>query len=362
MKSAYSPVPSSQWNSFDSEHMYPGDASSFGGGCAMRFWWVNQNQTYKHEVPGGYLWSPKRKQNGHRNPFYEFMREASPGDLVFSFADALIKAIGVVGSYAYEAPKPLEFGQVGAYWGQIGWRVDVRFYELKNPIRPADAMDRLRPHLPKVYSPLQAKGEGMQGVYLTELSEGFAMELSDLVGREAYSIMQGLRVEDADSAVGGLGLIEWEEHELSLIQADQAIPETTRIAVIQARRGQGIFKQRVLQIESRCRLTGVDRPEHLRASHCKPWRDASNEERLDGENGLLLTPDADHLFDRGFLTFEDNGRVVVSPVAHLPSLEKMGLHIERVAAVGSFSEGQRGYLAFHRENVFLQARLSKKKG
>lgn len=45
----------------------------------MRYWWVNQKQTYRHEVPGGYLWSPKRKQNGHRNPFYEFMREVAPG-------------------------------------------------------------------------------------------------------------------------------------------------------------------------------------------------------------------------------------------------------------------------------------------
>jgi len=49
----------------------------------VRYWWVNQNQTYRHEIAGGYLWSPKRNANGARNPFYEFMRELSPGDLVF---------------------------------------------------------------------------------------------------------------------------------------------------------------------------------------------------------------------------------------------------------------------------------------
>lgn len=325
----------------------------------MRYWWVNQNQTYRHEVPGGYLWSPKRKQNGHRNPFYEFMREVSPGDLVFSFADTYIKAIGIVGSYAYEAPKPLEFGLVGAYWDQIGWRVDVRFYELRNPAKPADAMDRLARFLPRLYSPLQANGEGMQGVYLTELSDAFALELVEFLGREARSIMLGTRVEDADMPKVGLGLIEWEEHELALVNGNPAISETTRTAVVQARRGQGLFKQRVMQIESKCRLTGVDRPEHLRASHCKPWRDGSNDERLDGENGLLLTPDADHLFDRGFLSFEDGGRVLISPVAHVPSLQKMGLSAEHLSSVGSFTEGQRRYLAFHRENVFLQARLRK---
>src|SRR3546814_7947271 len=66
--------------------------------------------------------------------------------------------------------------------------------------------------------------------------------------------------------------------------ADQTIPETTRHAVVMARRGQGLFKQNVQRIEAFCRVTKVDRIEHLRASHCKPWRDASNVERLDGRS------------------------------------------------------------------------------
>ena len=53
----------------------------------MRYWWVNQNQTFHQGVTGGYLWSPERNANGARNPFYESMREVSPGDLIFSFVD-----------------------------------------------------------------------------------------------------------------------------------------------------------------------------------------------------------------------------------------------------------------------------------
>lgn len=53
----------------------------------MPYWWVNQNQTYHHEVQGGYLWSPKRNANGARNPFYESMREVAPGDVIFSFME-----------------------------------------------------------------------------------------------------------------------------------------------------------------------------------------------------------------------------------------------------------------------------------
>jgi putative restriction endonuclease len=66
----------------------------------VRYWWVNQNQTYRHEMRGGYLWSPKRKTNQAQNPYYDFMREVAPGELVFSFADTLIRAIGIAASHA----------------------------------------------------------------------------------------------------------------------------------------------------------------------------------------------------------------------------------------------------------------------
>ena len=56
----------------------------------MKFWWVNQNQTYKHEVPGGYLWSPKVKKDGSRNIFYDTMERVQHGDIVFSYSDTFI--------------------------------------------------------------------------------------------------------------------------------------------------------------------------------------------------------------------------------------------------------------------------------
>ena len=54
----------------------------------MRYWWVNQNQTYRAEVRGNFMWSPKTNANGARNPFYDNMREVAPGDIVFSFSDS----------------------------------------------------------------------------------------------------------------------------------------------------------------------------------------------------------------------------------------------------------------------------------
>ena len=154
----------------------------------MRYWWVNQNQTFRHEVQGGYLWSPKRNANGARNPFYESMREVAPGDLVFSFMDTRILAIGVAQSYCWESPKPLEFGTAGPNWENVGWKVKVSFTELSNRVRPKDHIDVLRPLLPERYSPLQPNGNGLQSVYLTEVPVALAEVLVGLIGQEVTPI------------------------------------------------------------------------------------------------------------------------------------------------------------------------------
>lgn len=104
----------------------------------MNHWWVNQNQTYDHEVQGGYLWSPKTSSNGRRNRFYDAMTETIPGDIVFSFCDTDIKAIGVVPGPCQSAPRPTKFGSAGQYWNHEGWFVTVSFPELARPIRPKD--------------------------------------------------------------------------------------------------------------------------------------------------------------------------------------------------------------------------------
>lgn len=325
----------------------------------MRYWWVNQNQTYRQELEGGYLWSPKRKADASRNPFYEYMREVSPGDVVFSFATQRILAIGLARSFAYEAPKPAEFGSAGRNWDLIGWRVDVQFTPLQAHFRPVDWIERLRPLLPQRYSPLTQEGRGVQAIYLTALSAPLALALADLISAEigALARQEGLRDQRMLSPSAELQL--WEEHIREEIEGDMAIAVTEKKQLILARRGQGLFRERVQQVESRCRITRVDRPEHLRASHCKPWRDSSNDERLSADNGLLLTPTIDHLFDRGFISFENDGSLLVSPVAHSESLARMGVRVEGTVNVGSFRHEQHLYLEYHRDLVFLSSRLSR---
>jgi putative restriction endonuclease len=266
--------------------------------------------------------------------------------------DTRIFAIGIAESYCWESPKPLEFGSSGQNWENVGWKVTVRFTELANKVRPKDHIDLLRPLLPARYAPLQPNGNGLQSVYLTELPDALAETLLGLVGKEA-ELLRGAAASAKPVAADDLEF--WERKLEQELVGDSSIRETERDAIIRARKGQGLFKDRVSQIEKRCRITGVENPVHLIASHCKPWRDATNEERLNGENGLLLTPSIDHLFDRGFIGFEDNGRLIISPVAHCPSLHRMGIDTEKTINVGSFTSGQKQFLDFHRNAVLLQA-------
>jgi hypothetical protein len=141
--------------------------------------------------------------------------------------------------------------------------------------------------------------------------------------------------------------------EESLAASEQETSATEKQQLINARRGQGLFRSRVELIEPACRLTGVKDRAHLRASHIKPWKFATNAERLDGNNGLLLAPHVDHLFDRGFISFEDDGRVLVSKSVDPSTLKAWALdRLDPTASYGSFNAKQREYLAFHRENRF----------
>jgi putative restriction endonuclease len=321
----------------------------------MRFWWVNQNQTFEQEFRGGYLWSPKRNKNGARNRFYENMREVAPGDVVFSFRKQAIAAVGVAQSYGSECPKPTEFGTIGANWGQVGWRVDVRYAPIHRRVLPRDHMAVLRPLLAERYSPLQATGDGIQSVYLTEISRAFAEALAQLIGPEIQ--LGAMSVEPLSSTTvvpAARGIDEWEDQIQRAVLDDTHLSDTNRIALIKARRGQGLFKQNVMRLEAACRITGVDNRSHLIGSHIKPWRDSDNDERLDGANGLLLTPSIDHLFDRGFISFGDNGDLLISPVADTISLQRMGVRTDGGGNVGAFSREQTRYLEFHRDAVFLQ--------
>lgn len=329
----------------------------------MRYWWVNQNLTFRQEIGGGYLWSPKRKKDDQRNYFYETMREVAPGDMVFSFANTLIAAIGTATSFVREDGRPSEFGDVGLNWSDLGWRVDVTWTRLSHAIRPKDFMRLIAPTLPEKYSPLQPSGNGNQGIYLTEVPPPMAVVLINLIGPEASQLVYSSVETAAETTEPYLAARSTEEEVAERlddlkereIASDPTLNETEKKALIKARKGQGQFRKEVFHIERFCRVTHVDNPVHLIASHIKPWRHSDNHERLDAENGLLLTPSIDHLFDHGFISFSDSGKLICSPVADNVSLKKMGVPVGQEFGVGAFTVLQKRYLEYHRDEI-LKAR------
>lgn len=306
----------------------------------MRYWWVNQNQTYRHEVGGGYMWSPKVNKNGVRNRFYDSMTEVEVGDLVFSFCDTLIKAIGFVSAQCESQEKPVEFGNTGQYWNREGWLVSVQFFELDRPIRPKDFISIIAPYLPAKYSPLKADGDGNQGVYLAPVPDDMANVLVALLdGQVETAIKKASVFEEIEDAMA-----------IAEISSVYTLPKTQQIQLIRARLGQGLFRSRVAVVEPFCRVTGIDDLRFLVASHIKPWSKSSDAERLDGSNGLLLAPHVDLLFDRGFITFQGDGSVIRSE--HLPVKigEKFGL--DSPAIHRPLTEQQSMFMSYHTLHIF----------
>lgn len=125
------------------------------------------------------------------------------------------------------------------------------------------------------------------------------------------------------------------------------VSETMRKALVNARLGQGGYRRRMLRLwGGRCALTGCGVEAVLIASHAKRWEDSSNEERLDEHNGLLLAASIDKLFDRGLISFADDGALLVSSSLGDKDLESLG--ISRASRIPALPGGCIAYLKEHR--------------
>lgn len=130
----------------------------------------------------------------------------------------------------------------------------------------------------------------------------------------------------------------------------EALPQKTREAIIQARIGQGIFRERLINHWEGCSVTGLDNTSLLVASHIKPWRDCTPSEALSMTNGLLLIPNIDLAFDRGFVSFNENGEIIFSPQFTDSEAHVMG--IKRSMRLRWCYPQHEEFLAYHRSQIF----------
>lgn len=177
--------------------------------------------------------------------------------------------------------------------------------------------------------------------------------------RERYNSLRGV----GDIASGLKRFLEYVESDYrkklndSILNGEKEVresvmlSETEKDAIIKARVGQGIFRQKLIDYWKGCSVTKCHTLPLLLASHIMPWRKADNTQRLDLFNGLLLTPNIDRLFDKGYISFDRKGRIIFSDF--LPVSDRRILGVFSDMRLSHIEDGHLPYLQYHRENCLL---------
>jgi HNH endonuclease len=208
------------------------------------------------------------------------------------------------------------------------------------------------------------RGEGGMGQYLIWYADTkYGPKTKEKLSRfmedaDANLITEAIQISRMGEGLKSIGAFDADLDELfedvDLIeQGEQS--SSTKATLIEARVGQGKFRKNLdLMWNQSCALTGCAIREILRASHIKSWRDCANDrERLDPDNGLLLSAHIDALFDKHLISFEDDGSILIS--------KRVGqIEIERLRLMGRLfkrlNDGQKRYLAVHRSHFHTKGR------
>ena len=132
---------------------------------------------------------------------------------------------------------------------------------------------------------------------------------------------------------------------------DKKIQDTEKEMLVKARIGQGDFRKKLINKYNKCIITGITDRRLLLASHIKPWRSANNIERLSEENGLLLSPLYDKLFDIGLITFDKNMKIIISSQINKNDISKLYLDTN-FSYIKSPSNDLKVNMEYHRDIIF----------
>lgn len=299
------------------------------------YYWVNQGKTYKEEKEGGYLWAPKSNSSGDSFFHWENMTKLKPNDIVFNYRKGYLIGYCIVESNCFSAPQPEEFN-VDVEWEDDGYMVDAKYFLFKKPLNIETIYRKIEEFLPTKYSPLNETGDPLK----IKANQGYLYESNQAIARVIYDLAK----------------IPFEETEISTneVREEEAkynIPEqTTRKGLVTSRVGQGDYRQRILRRwEYRCAVNNTSVKEILIASHIVPWSEANDQERLDVDNGLLLSPTYDALFDRHLISFDDNGLIRLSKSLNKNDISKLG--ISGTEKIVNLTPGNKKYLKRHRERL-----------
>lgn len=143
------------------------------------------------------------------------------------------------------------------------------------------------------------------------------------------------------------------KQEEARILSNSHLEVTERQAIVKSRIGQGQFRENLLSKYGKCVITGVNIPQVLVASHIKPWAACDNHERLDINNGLILSATYDRLFDSGLISFNEHGNLLISKFVSDANRALLLLDVKREYQIG-YSSFMRDYLEYHNDVIYLK--------
>lgn len=139
--------------------------------------------------------------------------------------------------------------------------------------------------------------------------------------------------------------------EIINVKEDIRLTTTEREQIVKSRVGQGIFRASLINYWQGCSVSGCLFIPALVASHIKPWSACDNVQRIDKYNGLLLQPNLDKLFDRGYITFDSKGKLQCSRL--LEANDRTALGIKRDMHLLKIEDSHKQYLSYHQEFCFI---------
>lgn len=263
----------------------------------MNSYIVMQGKTYNQEKEAGILLSRKRDQAGHLQHSWERMREVRTGDMIFHYVNGSIVAVSSATGNWMESNLP-----VGLQNNHEGYLVKLDYHELEVPLSIADHLDVITPLLPVKYSAFQANGQGNQG-FLYPCNDELTIQLLELIS-EAIIFMP-----DDEQLSLSMDSIEINKRN-PLVQLIARIESEIKTKI---RVDQNKFREAIETIwNGTCPICGISLRDSLRASYAKPWKDISIEERLDPYNGILLCCNHHSLYDKGYISFDGKGNILIS--------------------------------------------------
>lgn len=308
----------------------------------MNFFVVMQNKTFKEENEGEFLWAPKTNKDGNKVFHWTNMTNIKKGDIIFSSYEKKLVSINIAQCSYYESENPFLSNED---WEKSGWMIDLKYHLLDEPIFIEKHKEQILRLKADKYSSFNKNGTCNQG-YLFELSNDLAnyfLEISKSKqnNKQLINLLNKIYNQAENELIANIK---------DNISKNKTLNKTEKEQIIKIRIGQGKFKRKLLNKNKECAICGLENENFLIGSHIKPWSKSNDEEKLDYFNGLLLCPNHDALFDKGYISFNDNGKIIISDNLELSIKKLMDLN-DKIKI--SLDHRHIKYLTWHRENVFI---------